>query len=451
MILVLGGGISGLSVAYQLKKLDQNFLLIEKDNEVGGKIKSAEIQGFTIEKGPNTVLVNNSEIRKLLDELNLADQVIKADSLAIKNRYVLYNNTIEALPTSPISALKSPLIGWESLLKILKEPFLSKKEEEESLANFIRRRLGNQVYKNFIYPFVTGIYAGDPEKLSINFTLKMLKELESKHGSIIKGLPKMMKANKSKAEVEQLPKEKIFTLKSGLQNLPKAIGKTFEDRLMLSTEILEIRKKDQGFEVTVRNSKGQEESIQAQQIISTIPFQNLKSCCEFLNEEASLRSEIEYVPAIVYHFGFKKSDINLPKKGFGLLSREKETVPFLGILFNSQFFPHTATKDHELLTVITGGSKLRSLMSIHEEERRNLVLKSIKDLFSIQTDPVFENCTTWQDAIPQYNLGHQVMLDEINEFESKNPGMFLLGNYKDGISVSDCVSNGISFVKANFE
>lgn len=451
MILVLGGGISGLSVAYQLQKQNKDFLLIEEDSEVGGKIKSKKQDGFTIEKGPNTVLINNREIKELLDDLRLTDKIVKPDPIAIKNRFVLFENEIIPLPTSPLAAIKSPLLGWSTLIKILKEPFVSKTKTEESLAQFVRRRLGNQVYENFIYPFVTGIYAGDPEKMSINYTLKILKELESANGSIIMGLPSFMKAKKAKSDVDQLPKEKIFTFKNGLRELPISMAKCFEGKYCVSSKVISINKVNKGYEVLIKPDQGVEKTIKADKIISTIPFHNLKNCFDsksFRNDMLSLN--IDYVPAFVYHFGFNKSDIKIPQKSFGLLSREKETAAFLGVLFNSQFFPHTAKENHELITVITGGAKLRALKSLTEEDRRKRVFESLEKIFKIKGKAVFESSMSWTESIPQYNLGHQKHIDSIADFEAQNTGIYILGNYIDGISVSDCISNGINFVKKNF-
>lgn len=451
MILVLGGGISGLAVAYQLQQQNQEFLLVERDAEVGGKIQSVQTEGFTIEKGPNTVLINNKEIKALLDDLELTAQIVKPDPIAIKNRFVLYQNRILALPTSPSSAIKSPLVGWSTLFKVLGEPFYSKVEKEESLADFSRRRLGKQVYENFIYPFVTGIYAGDPEKMSMNFTLKMLKELELKHGSILRGAPKMMKANKAKAEKEQLPKEKIFTFKKGLQELPKTMASHFESKLRLSAEVISIHKQPGGgYEVKIKDEAGSIQLMTVDKIISTIPFHDFKRTLSSDAAGALKSQHIDYVPAFVYHFGFKKGDCNIPQKSFGLLSREKETVPFLGILFNSQFFPHTAPDDSELITVITGGAKLRQLKEMSDAERKEQVLQSINQLFEIEKAPIFQYSTTWLESIPQYNMGHQSIIDEIKMFEEQNEGLFIMGNYMDGISVSDCISKGVQFVKTNF-
>src|SRR5690606_1579590 len=190
MIAILGGGISGLAAAYELQKAGKDFILLEAENHLGGKIKSTSIEGFQLEMGPNTVLINNVELMSLLDELNLNEHIIKPDSEAVKNRFVIKKGKIEAIPNSLSSAFKSNLFGISTLYRIFSEPFrkANKSEKEESLADFSRRRFGKQIYRDFITPFVSGIYAGDPEKMSVNHTLSILKEAEEKHGSVLKGM-----------------------------------------------------------------------------------------------------------------------------------------------------------------------------------------------------------------------------------------------------------------------
>ena len=215
MIAILGGGISGLTSAYELKKAGKDFVLIEANATVGGKIKTLSQSGCILETGPNTVLLNNGETKKLLEELKLWDQLIFPNEEAVNQRFVLKNGKIEAIPTSIKTAFKSKLISASTLLSILSEPLKKKKnsELEESLAAFVKRRLGNQIYEDLVTPFVTGIYAGNPEKMSINYVLNVLKEAEDQYGSILKGMPKIMKAKKFSMNLISFRNKKFSLLK----------------------------------------------------------------------------------------------------------------------------------------------------------------------------------------------------------------------------------------------
>ncbi len=447
MIAILGGGISGLSVAYQLKKQGKNFVLIEKEQELGGKILSKQKDGFTLEMGPNTVLINNPEIKELLDDLGLSSEVIHPDRQAIKNRFVLYQNTLEPLPSSPLTMIKSPLIGWSSLKRFFKEPFLPKVSHEESLADFSRRRFGNEIYENFIYPFVTGIYAGDPERMSIHFTLKILKEAEEKSGSVIRGMFKLMKAKKRANQTNQIPKQKIFTFNNGLHGLIKEMEKPITDNILLGCSVDSIRKVDSKYVIKYQDDIGNTNEKTVEHVVSTLPAHILSQKIDFDNEVQAALKGINYTPAFVYHFGYKKEDIAIPAKAFGVLSRREEKVPFLGVLFNSQFFNHAAPAGHELITVISGGEKLKNLAEHSEEKRFELIRESIEKLFNVKGSPIMINSTTWLHGIPQYEMGHQTILDAIHAFEERHSHFYIQGNFLDGISVSDCISNGIKFAK----
>lgn len=446
MIAILGGGISGLTIAHELKKIGKQFILLEADSKVGGKIKSIQVGDYTFELGPNTVLVNNKEIKNLLDELKLTEEIIQPDEIAVKKRFVLYHGKMEALPTGPGAIFSSKLLSFRSILKVISEPLKkAKTEQEESLADFTRRRLGNQIYENFVYPFVTGIYAGDPEKMTMDYTLKILKEAEQKHGSIIRGMMKIMKQKKVENESANLPKQKIFTFQEGLQRLPLRLAENCQEEIQCNAQISKIEKQGEQYHISY-TQQGKPNSIAVDQVISTIPTAVLSKVILWDSNFQSSIKNIHYVPAFVSHFAFDKKHINTPEKAFGLLSREKEDAAFLGILFNSKFFPHSAPKDKELITVISGGYKHKAYLELDQKEIQQKIKTALKELFHTTSEPDFEHFYAWKQGIPQYEMGHKKIVESIELFEQQNNNFFILGNFRDGISVSDCVANGVKFV-----
>jgi oxygen-dependent protoporphyrinogen oxidase len=388
-------------------------------------------------------LINNGSIKELIDELGLKEQIIEPDEQAIKSRFVLKNGNIEAIPTSLKSAIKSNLIGWGTLASILSEPFKKAKRngKEESLAEFSKRRFGNQIYEDLITPFVTGIYAGDPEKMSIDFTLSILKEAEEKHGSILKGMPKLLKLKKASNEKHQLPEQKIFTFKRGLQTLAKAIASELDEAVKLNAQVFKIEKKEGSYAVHFKH-KNEQKTVLADQVVSTLPAAVLADLIETENPTLSQSlKKVSYVPATVTHLAYDKQQLNFKKEAFGILSRKSEQVPFLGVLFNSKFFPHQAPKNKVLITVISGGYRQADFIHRAKTEIQEEIHQSLIRLNVVQGDFEFASCYHWPKAIPQYELGHQDILDQIAEFEAKNPNFLIAGNFLKGISVSDCIEN----------
>lgn len=443
MIAILGGGISGITAAYELQKAGKNFILLEAENYLGGKIKSKSINGFHLEMGPNTVLINNTEIKSLIDELGLNKHIIKPDQEAVKSRFVIKNGKIEAIPNSLSSALKSKLFGLNTLYRIFSEPLrkVAKSEQEESLADFSRRRFGNQIYSDFITPFVSGIYAGDPEKMSVNHTLAILKEAEVKHGSVLKGMMKIMKAKKQDPNNQHLPKEKIFTFKSGLSFIIDSIGEKIQSNVELNAKIVDIEFDGHKYKITYQQGKETKE-LEVEKVISTLPAKQLANGIEKINVELSLQlKKINYVPAVVLHLALEKSDITFKQKAFGLLSRKEEDVPFLGVLFNSRFFPHTAPEDKELFTIICGGYKQPTILNKSVEDIHTKVDQALRKLNVMNTNSRLLHAQKWPNGIPQYEVGYSEIKKSIEDFHLKLKNFYIAGNFFGGVSVSDCISN----------
>lgn len=444
MIAILGGGISGLSAAFELKKANKEFVLLESAEKVGGKILSSQEQGFTLEHGPNTVLINNLETKKLIQELELWDELIFPEEKASSNRFVLKNGKIEPFPSGLKKMLKSNLFSFSTLKAILKEPFNKSKSatDDESLAAFVERRLGKQILDDFITPFVTGIYAGDPYRMSAKYTMNLLKEAEEKHGSIIKGAFKMMKAKKLENEKNGLPKQKIFTFKKGLQQLIAALQHKVQNEIQWSAYCNKIEFSDQQY-VIHYEQKGVEKSVVATQVISALPaFALAELAHNFAFGLSTNLYKINYVPAMAVHLGFDSKNIAFKEKAFGILSRNAEKVPFLGVLFNSHFFPHTAPEGKDLITVICGGARYPKIVSKSDQEVLAEISSCLNDLLGMSGEFELTNIVRWERGIPQYEIGYQKIEKEIDLFLGAHHNFKIAANFYKGISVSDCVKNG---------
>jgi len=437
---VLGCGISGLSIAHFLSKKSNDFIVLEKSEKTGGNIQSKVIDGFVVENGPNTVLLNNDSIKSLIKDCGLWDKMSTPQKTAESNRYVLYQNKLQLLPRNPIQFIKTPLLKWHEKLRLFKEPFIKPHQNDVPLANFISRRFGNAILTQFVEPFITGIYSGNAEKMSAKHTLKMIWEAEQKHGSVIKGLLKQKKSKTSKAQ--------MFNFPNGLSELVDKMTQLLGDKVHYNTEIKNIVKVDGGYQITDSNNN----TIECQRIISTIPAHALSNIVNNIDLTAHIDltaqlEAVEYVPVDVFHFGFEKKEVKNQAQGFGVLSKPSDKKNFLGILFNTRIFPHVSPKDKELFTVIVGGSRQPELCAMGTDKVEKIILDEISELMQCQKPPIFKNHTSYKKGIPQYGLELDRLILEIEKFEANSPNFHILGNYFNGISVSDCVKKAEKFIE----
>ncbi|MBD98287.1 MAG: protoporphyrinogen oxidase [Verrucomicrobia bacterium] len=445
MIAILGGGITGLTVAHQLKKQGKEFVLIEAAAQLGGNIQSHQYKDITFELGPNTVLMNKPEVKELIEDLELNDRLIFADNEASKQRFVLKNGSIEAIPNSFSSLIKSRLFSLHTLYRIIKEPFIRKKSsnQEESLAAFIRRRFGDQILNDFVAPFVGGIYAGDPEKMSVAHTLKMLVEAEESKGSVLRGIIHLLKKRKRKNGYNQLPKQKIFTFPNGLQEIAETIEKKIEGSFLLNAKVNQITINSEKAYTLDIDQSGKKITLSVDQIVSTVPAHVLSCLLESVDKKFSVSlKSINYVPAMVTHLIYPKTDLHFSDKPFGILSRKSEGVPFLGILFNHSFFPQQSPNGKLILTVISGGYKHPELLNLPEEELLSIITSSVEKLLDINEKVEYTHIKKWEKAIPQYELGYAQVKTSIHAFEEAHANFYIGGNFYEGVSVSDCIARG---------
>lgn len=421
--IVLGAGITGLSTAHYLSQKNKDFLVLEKNNRAGGNISSLAKEGFVVENGPNTVLLNNDSVIKLIKDYGLWNSVSQPLKTAENNRFVLMNDKLQLLPRNLLEFFKTPLLSWKQKLRLLKEPFIPAHASNTSVANFVSKRFGNGILNQFVEPFITGIYSGNTKNMSAEHTLKNLWNAEQKYGSVIKGLIK----NQPKS------KAKMFNLPKGLSQLTDAIAVKLTEHIHYNCQINSVTKTKEGYEIQTDKN-----TYVCETIISTLPAFALANYVNDDNLKCALNT-VEYVPVDVFHFAFDKQDVKNQAQGFGVLSKESDNKHFLGILFNSRIFPHVSPKDKELFTVIIGGSRQKELCNLEYDTLENLVLKEVIDLMQCTKKPSFSNHYRYKKGIPQYDLNHHKLLKAIRNYEKNNSNFHILGNYFNGISVSDCI------------
>ncbi len=437
---VLGAGISGLYAAYALKKMGIKVTVYEKSDRAGGVIQSRRKDDWLVEEGPNTLQVQDQKLWDLFEELNLTNHIVEANKDARK-RFIVRDEALHSIPSSLSGFLTTRLLSAPAKLRLAKEPFIASANKiDETLADFINRRFGNEILDYGINPFVAGVYAGDPKKLSVKHTLSSLYKMEQKYGSVLKGFLRKKKGNTEK--------KALISFDEGLQVLPQKLQQELDESLKLKTEVFSISKKDDEWTVQVKkNNKISESRYSA--VISTLPAYKLSKLWNSSRSYDSVNelSTVEYAPISTLALGFKKEQVDHPLDGFGLLISEKEDFNILGCLFSSTLFPKRAPKGHMLLTCFIGGTRQPRLAGTSAEKLTEKALKDLNKLLGVEGMPVFNYHTFWQQAIPQFTAGYDRFLTAAANIEKENPGLFISGNFIHGVSIPDCILSSFKLAK----
>jgi protoporphyrinogen/coproporphyrinogen III oxidase len=439
-VAVIGAGITGLTTAFRLQQAGIPVTVYEAGREVGGVIRSLRRQGYLAEFGPNSILDTSPLIRSLIQDLGLEGRRLYSDPGA-ENRYLVrYRRTI-AMPASPLKFFGTPLFSWRAKLSLLREPFIppSPPECEESVADFVVRRLCREFLDYAINPLVSGIYAGDPARLSVRHGFPRLLALEQRYGSLIKGQIFGAKDRKRRGEVSKQEAKKI-SFDEGLQVLPETLRDRLGASVRLDSTVMRLRRAGREWRVTVRT--GSVESEQAHRaVLLAVPTHRLPEL--ELGAPSTLRpgvlKEIHYPPVASVVLGFRRDEVAHRLDGFGVLIPKAEGFRILGTLFSSSLFPNRAPAGHVALTSYVGGVRAPELALRPEEELVRMTVEDLGVLLGVTGRPTFQHCVLYPKAIPQYELGYGRFKDLMDRLEADEPGLFFAGHYRDGISLGDSI------------
>lgn len=443
-IVILGAGISGLTTAYWLHKSGIDFTILEAKEEPGGAMETSRKEDFLVDFGPNSGLETTPLISQIANEIGLADEMVYANENSNK-RYILRENELHALPMSPPAFFKSRLFSLKGKVRLMAEPFIGKSEDGyyQSIAEFVQRRLGKEFLDYAIDPFVSGVSAGDPYKLSVKSAFPKLYRLEELYGGLIKGMIKGAKERKRSKE-QSKQNARMFSFVNGMQSFPKKISSLFPDKIFYNCSIKKISKSADGYLVEY-SGNGTAKTLECGILISTIPAYDLADHVLQLDEALSKHlSDIFYPSVMVLYLGFLKSQIARPLDGFGYLIPSKEKRNYLGAIWSSTIFPNRALEEKASFTLFVGGARRADLFNLDKSTLIDLVIKEFSSDMNISGAPVYKAEKIWDKAIPQYNIGYVEHENYFEKFEKENPGFILSGNYRGGIAVGDCVKNSES-------
>lgn len=468
-VVVIGAGISGLVCAYRLKMLGVDVALIEKSHRVGGVIQSERIDGYLIERGPNSSQ-GTDELAALVDELGITDELVEGDPKA--PAYVYFGGRLHAVPSGPGAFLRSRLLSLPGKLRIFKEPLVPvrRADSEESVASFACRRIGREAAERMVAPFVSGIYAGDAEQLSVQAAFPRLANLETGYGGLFRGMfAKAREARRARKDASAVldkaapTRRRLCSFRSGMAFLPATLAsrlgedlltgcgqlriehcgprieETFPDQARENPQFAIGNPQSKGFSVEFERA-GNHHNLTCDRLVVATPANAASTLIASISGELSrLLEQIVYPPLAIVSLAYRESAIETPLDGFGFLVPPSEQMNILGCVWNSSLFEARAPEGKSLVTVFMGGARNPDLARLADGELVSTAHIELQRVLGISGEPAVVAITRYERSIPQYNLGHFARVQEIESLLGGLPGLRLVGNYLHGVSTGDCI------------
>jgi protoporphyrinogen/coproporphyrinogen III oxidase len=431
-VAILGGGITGLTAAFYLKQRGLPVILFEAAHRVGGMIQSVRHDGYLAEFGPNSLMETSPLVSNLVRDLGLESRRVYSNPSAEK-RYVVRDKKPVAIPNSARSFLTTPLFSLPAKLRVLAEPFIrpAPADAEESIAQFVQRRLGQEFLDYAIDPLVAGIYAGNPHLLSVTQAFPKLHALEQRYHSLFLGQFLGARKRKRSGEVSKQNAKK-FSFEDGLQELVDELEYNVGEAVETSCPIHSLQRTEDGWLIELEQSANSG-PVECSAVLLALPSHKIASLVidnDPKLEVASL-ARVYYPPVASVVLGFRRAQVAHPLDGFGMLIPEKEGFDILG-----------APEGEVAITCYIGGARAPGLPLQTTEELTKIAVQDLRTILGVKGQPRFQHVTVFRKAIPQYNLGFAKYRAMMSNMELKAPGLFVAGHARDGISLSDSIVSG---------
>jgi len=415
-------------------------MLLESRAQAGGSIGTTRERACLFEAGPNSALDTTPLIARLLNELGIAGERVAANPAA-HNRYILRGGNLTALPLSPFEFIASSLFTTRAKLRLFGEPFIaaSGPAVEESVAEFVRRRLGGEFLDYAIDPFVAGVYAGDPETLSVKAAFPRLHELEQTYGSLIRGYLAGSRARQRNPEKSKQAAP-MFAFRDGMQTLPAAIARRLA-RVELVTSAVKVTPANDGYIVTARSADAYRDIRARTLVVATPAHAAAGLVAPYLPNAGAALAAIEYPPVAVAVSAYRRDAVRHALDGFGVLVPQRERRRILGTIFSSSLFDNRAPPELALLTTFVGGMRQPEIARLDDAEISAIVQSEHAAMLSAPPRAEFVRIKRWERAIPQYTLGHLDRMSAIEAAERDFPGLFFCANYRGGVAIGDCIKS----------
>ncbi len=457
-VVVVGGGIAGLSAAYHLVKQANesskqlSVTVLETGNRWGGKIVTDRVDGFVIEGGPDTFVRTKAAGVTLCRELGLEDR-LHGTNPKFKTTYVLNSGRLKSLPEGLMMMVptqfgpmvKTSLLTLPEKARMGLDFFIPAKplNGDESLGEFVSRRLGRAAYEKLIEPLMSGIYAGDGDLLSLQSTFPYLRDLELKHGGLVKGALVVRQQRKQSNTSQSSQKGIFLTPETGLAEIVEALLRYLEANhvhLVLNTQVKRVYI-DQASHYCLETDK--DDTYIAQGVILATPaFGAAEILSDLSPDLVKELNDIPYVSTATISLAYRLRDLPRRLDGYGYVIPRREGRQALACTWTSTKFPHRAPEGYALLRAFVGRAGQEDMLSWNKDDLLSVAKEEIFQTLGIQAEPVIERVYTWEKAMPQYNLGHPERLTRIKGLVNFFPGMALAGNGYAGIGIPDCIQSG---------
>jgi len=439
-VAVIGAGVAGLTAAFRLKRRDIRVVVYEAGDRAGGVILTERRDGYVAELGPTSLAAPAPPVQALLGELGLAGGLVAASPEA-RYRYIARKGKLLALPTSPPELLTTRLLSNSAKLAVFGEPLVDASDSpmEESVAGFVRRRFNQEVLDYVANPFVAGVFAGDPEQLSVRLALPKLAALERSHGSVMKALAGMARARR-REEDGGAAGDGLVSFRTGLQELPEAFARELRSEIRLRAPVTQLRRGPKGWTVGA--------AFQPAELYDGVVYAAPAHCVDDIDLEfpgddrMKTLASITHPPIGVLVLGFRREDVTHPLDGFGFLVPEVERRHVLGVIFSSTVFPGRAPDGHVTLTTFVGGVRNPDLAHADLPTITARALHDLHALLGVKGEATFRAFHLWPKAIPQYDLTYGRYKDVMDEVERRNPRLALAGSYREGVALGEVMVSG---------
>ena len=446
-IVIVGGGISGLALAYRLEQAlpTADVTVLERDTRLGGKVLTERHDRFTVEAGPNGFLDTKPTTLQLCRDLGLAAQLIPASEAASRNRFLFHRGKLRLLPAGLIAFLRSDLLSWHGKLSVLAERFRRPRlaSTDESVEEFARRRAGREVAEVLVDAFVTGIHAGDPTMLSVRAAFPRLAQLEAEYGSVLKGIIASARMRRREWEANGPASERssrLWSFREGMGRLIESLRAKLRGPAILGIDVKRLVRTGDCWAV---HGEGRDSWAADAVILACPAYQQAAILGDLDAELAQLVGGIPYNRVAVVALGYRRSDVPVSLDGFGYLTPRGSRTDVLGVQWCSSAYPARAPDGMVLLRAICGGWQRPQVVGLDDARLVQIVATELRMSLKINAPPVFHRIIRWDRAIPQYLVGHLDRVAAVEKRVAGFPNLILAGNAYHGVSLNDCTEQAV--------
>jgi len=434
-VAVIGGGISGLTAAHELRRQGHNVMVLERQVRSGGNAISENIGGFLMEHGPSTTNAALPEVGDLSGALGLNTSLVDLSD-KVKRRYLVKGGELAGISIHPLGFFLSSYLSPAGRLRLMAELAVPKqhKDTDETVDQYFTRRFGSEFSTRVMDPLVGGLYAGRADELSVESVFPKLVNMENRHGSICRAvLSRHLRGR-------LMPSRRLSSWSKGIGSLPAALSRALSGDIRTGIAVRDVRVRGAGFEIDTHNGG----KVAARAVLVATQSHVAAVLLERVSPDgAEAISEISAPPLAVVFMGYKRKAVDHPLDGLGYLAPSSENRVLTGVQFPSSMFPGRAPEGYVSMTGYLGGARYPGVAQLTEDDLAALAKEEFKDLLGARGCPEVSRVRCWPRGIPQYQVGHQSRLQKIQEISNDVPGLFVTGNYLAGPSVGACVSSAL--------